>query len=408
MKVYIVTKEPFPNGMAAVNRIKCYAKAITEQGVECEVLIFTRTEKYGKAPRNMSGKGVSDEGIPFCYIGGTPLRGENVFIRQINDRLDKWNTLRYLKRHLSEGDIVFMYYEDVCFSLKLINVAHSRGAVVVRDLCELPYGTGAETRTAVLRRKKTLEKQFPLLDGIIPISDALLHLAQKYANKHCKFLKVPIMVDFEKYALEERSSEADVPYIFHSGTLYEQKDGILGMITAFGQAVARTNTPVKFVSTGTIENSPHAEEIRRLIVSYHLEDKLVFTGYLSEEELKDYLSKASMVIINKYKTQQNRYCFSTKLGEYLAAEKPVIITNVGEAMNWLDNQTAYIVESHDVNGLADKIVYVLQHTNESLERAKRGKELCKKNFDYRSWGKSMCAFLSDITENYNHYATEKS
>ena len=72
------------------------------------------------------------------------------------------------------------------------------------------------------------------------------------------------------------------------------------------------------------------------------------------------------------------------------------------------NQTAYIVESHDVNGLADKIVYVLQHTNESLERAKRGKELCKKNFDYRSWGKSMCAFLSDITENYNHYATEKS
>lgn len=64
---------------------------------------------------------------------------------------------------------------------------------------------------------------------------------------------------------------------------------------------------------------------------------MLFTGYLSHEDLKDYLSKASMVIINKYRNQQNEHCFSTKLGEYLAAAKPVIITNVGEAMNWLEN-----------------------------------------------------------------------
>ena len=50
MKVYILTREPFPNGMAATNRIKCYAKAILQKGVLCEVLIFTRTEIYGKPP----------------------------------------------------------------------------------------------------------------------------------------------------------------------------------------------------------------------------------------------------------------------------------------------------------------------------------------------------------------------
>ena len=48
MKVYIITKEPFPNGMAAVKRIVCYAKAWISQGIECEVLIYTRTEVYGK------------------------------------------------------------------------------------------------------------------------------------------------------------------------------------------------------------------------------------------------------------------------------------------------------------------------------------------------------------------------
>jgi hypothetical protein len=39
MKVYIVTKQGFPNGMAATSRIKGYARAIHDGGVECEVII---------------------------------------------------------------------------------------------------------------------------------------------------------------------------------------------------------------------------------------------------------------------------------------------------------------------------------------------------------------------------------
>lgn len=39
MKVYILTGEPFPNGVAATNRIKCYAWAIKEGGLNCEVVI---------------------------------------------------------------------------------------------------------------------------------------------------------------------------------------------------------------------------------------------------------------------------------------------------------------------------------------------------------------------------------
>ena len=36
MKVYIVTTEPFPNGLAATGRIKCYAKALISEGVDVD------------------------------------------------------------------------------------------------------------------------------------------------------------------------------------------------------------------------------------------------------------------------------------------------------------------------------------------------------------------------------------
>ena len=63
MKVYIVTKEGFPNGMAATNRIKCYARAIHEGGLECEVVVCGSTEVSGR-PRNTEAVG-EYEGVPF-------------------------------------------------------------------------------------------------------------------------------------------------------------------------------------------------------------------------------------------------------------------------------------------------------------------------------------------------------
>ena len=73
MKVYIVTGEPFPNGMAATNRIKCYAWALLGQDVEVEVLIFRRTEGPGLMLGNKTGVG-NFKGINYRYIGNTSIR----------------------------------------------------------------------------------------------------------------------------------------------------------------------------------------------------------------------------------------------------------------------------------------------------------------------------------------------
>lgn len=397
MKVYIVTREPFPNGMAATNRIKCYAKALINIGVECTVLVFTQTEVYGKTPKNLVGKGTF-EGISFQYIGGTPLRNKNVFIRQIDDRLDAYKLFFFLKKNLQKGDMVLAYLGYYSrFLNSIIDVVHKKGARFVRELCELPYGTSEETAKNVILRQKTLLKQFPKCDGFIAISDALYDVAKEYKSSQAKIVKVPILVDFQKYDLPDNSKNMEVPYIFHSGTLYEQKDGILGMIEAFGIASQRLPYPIRFILTGKKENSPHLFEINHLIEKYQLSDKVVFTGYLSDNELKDYLSKASLVIINKYKTQQNEYCFSTKLGEYLSAGKPVIITKVGEAMNWLtDGESAYLVEPENALLLAEKIVYAFGDDEKRYKIAENGRIVCKKSFDYHVYGSKLFDFFNSI------------
>ena len=104
-----------------------------------------------------------------------------------------------------------------------------------------------------------------------------------------------------------------------------------------------------------------------------------------------------MVIINKYRTQQNNYCFSTKLGEYLAAAKPVVITHVGEAINWLENgKSAYIVEPEDTEALADAIVHVFTHPEESHQIGLAGQDVCRRSFDYRNWSKPLVEFFNQL------------
>ena len=105
------------------------------------------------------------------------------------------------------------------------------------------------------------------------------------------------MVNFNYYDMPDCSKEVKTPYIFHCGTLQEQKDGILGMIEAFGKAVMK-NESIRFICTGYIEQSPNSEEIRALIEKYGIHDKLTFVGYLSLSELRNYLSRAALVIIN--------------------------------------------------------------------------------------------------------------
>lgn len=394
MNVYIITSVPFPNGMAATNRVKCYAKALSEEGVSCKILIFKRTEVRGKKSKNTQRESVW-EGIPYLYMGKTSYRHSNIFIRKLSDFLDRFRLINYLRKNLCAGDIILGYCGVyIYFVNMLIDVTHKKRAKYVRDLCELPYVTSLTTKMAIKKRKAMFEKQFPKCDGIVAISEALLELANKYKSPQTKTIKIPIMVDFNRFDMVDRSAEVEIPYIFHSGTLYEQKDGILGMIEAFGIAIQKYNRPLDFILTGQIEGSPHAVQISNLISKYHLEEHIHFVGYLNDKELRNYLSKASLVIINKYITQQNQYCFSTKLAEYLAAEKVVIITNVGEAVHWLkDKESAYIVEPGDTEKLSESIIYALENRELSKKIARGGKELCKRSFDYRCYGKILLDFL---------------
>lgn len=394
MDVFFITKEPFPNGMAATNRIRCLAKACIAGGMNCKVIIFGRQNDD-----NETSPIGTFEGVPYEYIGGSVKRWKS-FLGRLQSLFLQINLLLYLFAKLKKNDIIYGYIQRNNYLKKIIIfIVHKRKAFFVSELCELPFESGRDNKSANANRSYVYNHLFPYYDGVVAISDTLKQVALKYCNPSCVVIKIPILVEFDKYDLSDRTLEINEPYIFHSGTLSEQKDGILGMLEAFGKAHARLNKNIHFILTGKMESSIHYKEIVCLIKKYDIIDSVHFVGYLSNTELKEKLSKASMVIINKYPTRQNQYCFSTKLGEYMAAGKPIIITRVGEAMNWLSNgKDCIVIEPNDNNQLADEIVKGFNDYNNMKAIGENAKKRCLEAFDYHQYGKAMLNMFNKIVQ----------
>lgn len=390
MKVYIITPTTFPNGLADTNRIIYYAKMLKDSGAEAEVLVYKRNNQYN----NTEAKGIF-EGIPFTYVGGSCKRETGRWSARYYDCYDRVALFFYLKRVLKPGDVVFCY--GSLYTSLIPHITHFRKAKFVFNLCELPHVVENESWKSRLLRDLFGKIVLKNSDAVVTITKALTQYTREYVKAELPILEIPILVDYAKYNMEDRSALSDVPYIFHAGSLSESKDGFLGMIEAFGLARLEISKPFYFISTGNIEKCPHKDELKNIIRKYGLDERLRFTNYLSDEQLRGYLSKASIVIINKYRSLQNQYCFSSKLAEYMAASKAIIMTDVSESKDWLrSDYDCLIVEPEDTKALASAIKDLYFEESKRINMGKCANESCRKLFDYKVYSKDLYEFFQNI------------
>lgn len=389
MNVYIITKEPFPHGMAATNRVICYAKGCMAYGLDCTVLIAKRTEYKNNIILNAQADGIY-ENIKYKYIGNTTIRSSFLIKRKIVDFLDYTKLLFFSLFNIKKDDVILSVFMSLLLRFYVIVIGNLKKTKNVFDLCEYPYAPGKDTFLKKIKQWIEIHYFFRFFDGIVSISEELTNFAKKYKSKHAQILKVPIMIDLNKNKYSQ-SYNSDVPYIFHAGSLTEKKDAILSTLTAFSTAIKTIDSPIKFIIAS--EDYSSWAQIQKLIKEHKLEDSVLFLGKLKNEDVFPYWKGASLAILNKHDNVQNRYGFSTKLAEILLSETAVITTTVGEANYYLkDGESAYIVPPHRSELIADKIIQAFTYEEERKRIAKNGKEIAMKEFDCIYQGKRMFDF----------------
>ena len=389
MKVHIITRQPMPNGMAGTNRIKCYARSLHYAGVECEILVFSRDGI------NHSARGVIG-GVPYRYLLGFNKRWSGS-LGKIQTILMMAGLYVHLLFKLHKGDVVFEYARE---SYKFINIiiklTHYKRAKFVSELCEIP-GLGFTHKEAIEENHYIECRLFPQYDGVIAISDSLALYAKQLCSDHCKIIVIPVLVDSEAFQLTNSERPVKEPYIFYSGSFDDQKDGTITMFQAFRTVANRVTKPLKFVCTGTKEAALQVGYLNDYIIDSKLSDSIVFTGYLKMQDIAIYLANCEMVVSSRYTNEQTANGFSTKLAEYAAAGKAIVMTPVGEAAKWFhDGDDCLMIPEHNSDALVEAILYLLNNKDERVNLGEGARKMCYKSFDYKVWGNPLKLFFESL------------
>ena len=212
-----------------------------------------------------------------------------------------------------------------------------------------------------------------------------------------KLKNILLFINFEFYQKHVKKPDVLSPYILHSATINDHKDGIINVLRAFAKVVTEKGIDLHFYFTSKLALSKTMKQMEEIIFRNRLRSNIHFLGDLDEDTLLSFQAYCSMVIINKVNCEQNRYNFATRIGEYLALGKPIITTEIGEVSNYLQHGISCLfVDPNSVDEIAESILRLISQPDFGAKLGIEGKKTAKSEFDYHAQSKNINHFFLDL------------
>ena len=172
------------------------------------------------------------------------------------------------------------------------------------------------------------------------------------------------------------------------------KDGVKNLIQSF--SLIKDDYPeINLLLLGTATSDDLAD-IRRMADTL-APHRVIFKGSVNREMIPLYLRSSKVLALARPSSIQSHGGFPTKLGEYLCARKPVIVTSVGDIPKYLKHRRhAFVVPPDDNRLFADELAYILTNYSYALEVADEGCKLALDVFDYKQQSIMLDKYLNSF------------
>lgn len=190
---------------------------------------------------------------------------------------------------------------------------------------------------------------------------------------------VPNGVDLSEYEiLPERGEfkrkyglKNDEKMILYAGRLNVTK-GIDLLIEAFAETLNKLDN-IRLVLLGPDDG--YRSSLESLVQTLNLRDKVIFTGFVSTNEKIMAYVDANVFVTPKFSG------FPITFLESCACGTPIITTNNGDELDWINNNVGYVVR-YDKDKLRDAITYILKNEDVRERFGQEGIKLIKEKFNW--------------------------
>jgi glycosyltransferase involved in cell wall biosynthesis len=384
----------FPHGTATTARTTFYARGLHRLGHKVLVLCLGPSESPAVGVLNHSVSGTV-EGVEYEYTSGTTLRGRNPF-HQLGLLVKGISTAftRILACGAREGIDAILFYSHRGGLIPLFWLtARLARAPYILESCEEPFHRPERSRFWTCVSAIYTHALYRCFDGAIVISDHLHRYVRARSRRGARIVKIPILVDTTAFAVDSGQRPIDGRYIAYSGMLNEAKDGVLTLMQAF-RTIGTEWPELRLVLIGDSYTASQIPTFRAHAERLGIAQRVVFTGLLPRDAIPAHLIHAEVLALARPASRQAEAGFPTKLGEYLATGRPVVMTSVGEVGAYLsDGENVFLSPPDDVDAFADRLRFVLSHPDLAAEVGRRGREAAQRHFSYEENARALSEFV---------------
>jgi glycosyltransferase involved in cell wall biosynthesis len=301
------------------------------------------------------------------------------------------------RKEMSDFEIIHIHEHRILLAAIVYHYARKYG---------IPYVLQAHGSVLPLFQKQRLKRIFDLFFGYKILRDAskVIAVTKTEAEQYKKmgvdedkveivpnginlseYINLPMKGEFKKkYAI--RDNEKIILYL---GRIHRTK-GIDLLVKAFAETSKEIDN-IRLVLVGPDDG--YRSALEELIQKLKVDDKVLFTGFVSSDEKMAALVDADVFVTPSF------LGFPVTFLEACACSTPIITTNKGDELDWIHDKVGYVVE-YDENQLRDAIFKVL--SDEGLRKGfgEKGRRLVREEFGWSRVVEKIEWIYEEVIKNY--------
>jgi glycosyltransferase involved in cell wall biosynthesis len=117
------------------------------------------------------------------------------------------------------------------------------------------------------------------------------------------------------------------------------------------------------------------------------------TGPVPPDEVQWWVAASDVALVPYFDTPFNRARWPIKLGDYLAAGRPVVACDIGELGRVVREHEIGLLAGADMSGFAERVLELLGDPGRADELGARAREVAERHYDWRVLAGRLEAFL---------------
>jgi len=309
--------------------------------------------------------------------------------------------VRYYCLRNERFDIIHAVDSRPTVIIPALLLKHTRGTRLVLEWSDL-FGDGGtiKERSNILYQQTFgvietfLEKHSRrFADGHLVISMYLFNriLKMGFQQKNVKIHKMGCDINKYQGLSKEMSREflsinPNSKIFVYLGKLYHKDHKLL--VESFALLLKKTGKDVELFIVGN--NTP---------LAFDLPPEIHYTGWVSKEEYKHYLSASDICLLPLSLTKANKARWPSKITDYLAAGKPVIATSAGDVEEIFGRKNiGILIRNSSIESFMKAMLDILRDEQKWNFYGKNSKEYARENLDWNILVSKTVQFFQRITD----------